>query len=326
MHLLLISITILMGAAVGWSIGANDAANSLSTAVGSKVLTLKQAIVLIAIFGFLGAFLQGSYVVKTIGKGIVPINELGGNLAVYLALVASFAACSWVVLATYWKMPISTSHSIVGAVAGAGLAIGAPIRWRVLLDIFICWIFTPVGAAVLGYIFYRLFKNLFYRLIPRRYIRITISALIITSGCYVAYTWGANDVANATGVIVGAGILPTYISIILGGLAIVLGIVTWGYKVIETIGTEITHLLPLMAFSAQLASAINVHIYTVFGIPVSTSHSIVGAIFGVGLVRGVRVLNIRIMREIIICWLATPFISGLISFLVLKGITIFIKV
>ena len=315
-----------MGAAVGWSIGANDAANSLSTAVGSKVLTLKQAIVLIAIFGFLGAFLQGSYVVKTIGKGIVPINELGGNLAVYLALVASFAACSWVVLATYWKMPISTSHSIVGAVAGAGLAIGAPIRWRVLLDIFICWIFTPVGAAVLGYIFYRLFKNLFYRLIPRRYIRITISALIITSGCYVAYTWGANDVANATGVIVGAGILPTYISIILGGLAIVLGIVTWGYKVIETIGTEITHLLPLMAFSAQLASAINVHIYTVFGIPVSTSHSIVGAIFGVGLVRGVRVLNIRIMREIIICWLATPFISGLISFLVLKGITIFIKV
>ncbi len=326
MYLLLISLTLLMGLAVGWSIGANDAANSLGTAVGSKVLTLRQAIVLIAIFGFLGAFLQGSYVAKTIGKGIVPMDKLDKNLALYLAMVAAFAAAAWVILATYWKMPISTSHSIVGAVAGAGLAIGAPVRWRVLLDIFICWIFTPIGSAILGYIFYRVFKNIFYRIIPRKYLRISMATLVIISGCYVAYSWGANDVANATGVIVGAGILTPTTSVILGGLAIALGIMTWGYKVIETIGSEITNLLPIMAFSAQLASAINVHIYTIFGIPVSTSHSIVGAIFGVGLVRGVRVLNIRIMREIIICWLATPFISGVISFLVLKGIMIFVKI
>jgi PiT family inorganic phosphate transporter len=325
MYLLLVGLTILMGIAVGWSIGANDAANSLGTAVGSRVLNLKQAIILIVIFGFLGAFLQGSYVTKTIGKGIVPIDKLDKDLALYLAMVSAFAACVWVVVATYWKMPISTSHSIVGAVAGAGLAIGAPVRWKMLLDIFICWIFTPVGAAVLGYIFYRVFKNIFYRFVPRKYLKVTFATLIILSGCYVAYSWGANDVANATGVIVGAGILTPHISVIIGGLAIVLGIITWGYKVIETIGSEITNLLPIMAFSAQLASAINVHIYTVFGIPVSTSHSIVGAIFGVGLVRGVRVLNLKIMREIIICWIATPFISGIISFLVLKIITLFLK-
>jgi PiT family inorganic phosphate transporter len=326
MYLLLISLTLLMGIGVGWSIGANDAANALGTAVGSKVLTLRQAIVLITLFGFLGAFLQGSYVTKTIGKGIVPMDQLGKNVAVYLAMVSAFAACAWVVLATYWKMPISTSHSIVGAVAGSGLALHTTVKWKVLIDIFICWIFTPIGAAILGYIFYRLFKNTLYRIFPRKYLRIGIAALIIVSGCYVAYTWGANDVANSVGVIVGAGILTPKMSVILGGLAIVLGIMTWGYKVIETIGSEITHLLPIMAFSAQLASAINVHIYTVFGIPVSTSHSIVGAIFGVGLVRGVRVLNIRIMREIIICWLATPFISGIISFLVLKGLMLFIKI
>ena len=325
MHLLLISIALLMAIGVGWSIGANDAANSLGTAVGSKVLNLRQAIILIAIFGFLGAFLQGGYVTKTIGKGIVPMDQLDKNLALYLALVASFAACAWVILATYWKMPISTSHSIVGAVAGAGLAIGAPVKWKVLGDIFLCWIFTPIGAAVLGYLFYRIFKNVFYRFIPRRYLRVTIAALIVLSGCYVAYSWGANDVANATGVIVGAGVLTARTSVALGGLAIMLGIMTWGYKVSETIGLEITHLLPIMAFSAQLASAINVHIYTVFGIPVSTSHSIVGAIFGVGLVRGARVLNIRIIREIIICWLATPFVTGVISFLVLKGIIVFVK-
>jgi PiT family inorganic phosphate transporter len=315
-----------MGIAVGWSIGANDAANSLGTAVGSRVLTLKRAIILIAIFGFLGALLQGSYVIKTIGKGIVPINQLDKNAALYLALVASFAACAWVVLATYWKMPISTSHSIVGAVAGAGLAIHAPVVWKKLFDIFICWILTPVGAAVLGYILYRLLKNIFYRIVPRNYLRPVFGTLVVVSGCYVAYTWGANDVANAVGVIAGAGIISVKTSIILGGAAIVLGIVTWGYKVIQTIGSEITNLLPIMAFAAQLASAINVHIYTVFGIPVSTSHSIVGAIFGVGLVRGMRVLNLRIMKEIIVCWIATPFISGLMSFLILKGVMLFVKI
>jgi PiT family inorganic phosphate transporter len=325
MYLLLIAITIFMGLAVGWSIGANDAANSLGTAVGSKVLTLKQAIILISVFGFLGATLQGAYVVKTIGKGIVPMDVIDKDLRVYLALVAAFGACAWVVLATYWKMPISTSHSIVGAVAGGGLALGAPVKWKVLFDIFICWICTPVGAAVLGYLFYRIFKNVFYRIIPREYLKPFFAMLIIASGCYVAYTWGANDVANATGVMVGAGILSPTASIILGGLAIVVGIMTWGYKVIETIGSEITNLLPIMAFSAQLASAINVHIYTIFGIPVSTSHSIVGAIFGVGLVRGMRVVNLRIMREIIVCWLATPFVSGAISFIVLKGILLFVK-
>lgn len=315
-----------MGVGVGWSIGANDAANSLGTAVGSRVLTLKQAIILICIFGFLGAFLQGSYVVKTIGKGIVPMDQLAANSAIYLAMVAAFGACAWVVLATYWKMPISTSHSIVGAVAGAGLAIHAPVRWKVLMDVFICWIFTPVGAAVLGYVFYRIFKNTLYRIIPRKYLKATLAILVIVSGCYVAYTWGANDVANSVGVMVGAGLLTQHMSVVLGGLAIILGIITWGYKVIETIGSEITNLLPIMAFSAQLASAINVHIYTVFGIPVSTSHSIVGAIFGVGLVRGARVLNLRIMREIVVCWIATPFISGLISFILLKGLVVFFRI
>jgi PiT family inorganic phosphate transporter len=324
--LLLVFLVLVMGVAVGWSIGANDAANSLGAAVGSKVLTLRQAIILIVIFGFLGAYFQGAYVTKTIGKGIVPLDQLDKQVAMYVAVVAAFAACVWVVLATYWKMPISTSHSIVGAVAGAGLAIGAPVKWKMLLDIFICWIFTPLGAAVFGYIFFIILQNLFYRFVPRRLIKPIVFFLIIASGCYVAFTWGANDVANATGVIAGVGVLTPKMSVIFGGLAIVLGIMTWGYKVIETVGSEITRLLPIMALSAQLASAVNVHIYTLFGIPVSTSHSIVGAICGVGLVRGMRVLNFRIMKDMILCWLATPFISGVISLIVFKGLKLFIKI
>lgn len=324
--LLLVALVLLMGLAVGWSIGANDAANSLGTAVGSKVLTLRQAIILIVIFGFLGAYLQGAYVTETIGKGIVPLDKLEKQAAMYVALVASFAACVWVVLATYWKMPISTSHSIVGAVAGAGLAVGAQVKWKMLLDIFVCWIFTPIGAAILGYIFFRVLQNLFYRFLPRKFIKQIVFFLVIASGCYVAYTWGANDVANSVGVISGVGVLTPKMSVIFGGLAIVFGIMTWGYKVIETIGSEITRLLPIMALSAQLASAVNVHLYTVFGIPVSTSHSIVGAICGVGLVRGMKVLNFRIMKDMILCWMATPFISGLISYIVLQIIRIFVKI
>jgi len=320
MSVLLIAFTVLMSIGVGWSIGANDAANSLGTAVGSRVITLRQGILLIVVFGFLGALLQGSYVTATIGKGIIPMDQLEQRLAVRVALVACFAAAAWVVLATFWKMPISTSHSIVGAVAGAGLAIGAPVRWKVLCDIFICWIFTPVGAAILGYAFFRILRIALPRIVPPRFYRFVVAGLIITSGCYVAYSWGANDVANSIGVISGAGIMSSRAALILGGLAIVLGIITWGYRVIETIGSEITHLLPVMAFAAQLASAINVHLYTVFGIPVSTSHSIVGAIFGVGLVKGLKVVNLRIMREIIFCWIATPFVSGLISFICLWGL------
>lgn len=314
-----------MGLGVGWSIGANDAANSLGTAVGSRVISLKQGIILIAVFGFLGALLQGGFVIKTIGKGIVPMEGWDRATRTYLAVVAAFSACAWVVLATYRKIPISTSHSIVGGVAGAGLAIGATVKWKILLDIFLCWILTPVGAGILGYVVYRIFKNLFYRLVPRKYSRMVMSALIVGSGCYVAFSWGANDVANAVGVIGGTGILSVRASLILGGVAIVLGIVTWGYRVIETVGSEIAHLLPAMAFSAQLASAINVHFYTLLGIPVSTSHSIVGAIFGIGLARGVRIVNLKVMREIVVSWLATPFISGLISFSGMKLISWLIK-
>jgi len=256
MYLLLVGFVLLMGAAIGWSIGANDAANSLGVAVGSKVLNLKQAIILIVVFGFLGAFLQGSYVTKTIGRGIVPLNELDKTLSLYIAVVSAFAACAWVVLATYWKMPISTSHSIVGAVAGAGLAVNAPVKWKVLQDIFVCWIFTPIGSAILGFFIYKALQNSLYRIIPRKYLRFTIATLIVLSGCYVAYTWGTNDVANAVGVISGTGVMSPKMCVVFGGLAIILGVMTWGYKVIETIGSEITRLLPIMALSAQLASSI----------------------------------------------------------------------
>lgn len=318
MHLFFIVASIVLSLGLGWSIGANDAANSLGTAVGARILSLRQTIVLIALCGFLGAVLQGGYVTRTVGKGVVDLDQLPGDQASAVAIVGTLGGCLWVLLATYLKMPVSTSHSIVGAVAGAGWAIGSPVKWKVLSHIFACWVVTPAGAALLGFLLYRLFQVTFYHLVSPDHARPILSLLVVLSGCYSAYSWGANDVANATGLLNGARILSGHVSLLLGGAAIVLGIITWGYKVIETIGARITHLLPLMAFSAQLASALNVHLYTLFGIPVSTSHSIVGAIFGVGLVRGLRMIDLRILREIFLCWIATPLVSGLISFVLLK--------
>jgi PiT family inorganic phosphate transporter len=318
MDLTVFAFAMLMGCAVGWSIGANDAANSLGTAVGARVLSLRQGIILISIFGLLGAMVEGEAVSRTIGKGIVNLSALPPLTAEWVALVAIFAACLWVVIATYLKMPISTSHSIVGAVAGAGLAIAAPVHWKVMRDIFLCWVLTPVGAAVISVVLYQILRVVFPRVVPERWSAKVLKLLIIVSGCYVAFSWGANDVANATGLLPETGMISARASIALGGLSIVLGVMTWGYKVIETIGSQITNLLPLMAFAAQLASAINVHVYTILGIPVSTSHSIVGAIVGVGLVRGTKVVNMRIMREIVTCWVATPFVSGILAFVLLK--------
>jgi len=238
-------------------------------------------------------------------------------------LAACFGAGIWVFAATYLRLPVSTSHSIVGAVAGAGLAMATPIIWRRLLDIFICWILTPVGAAVIAFLLYYPFRKLFYILLPRKARDPAIKILIYLTSIYLAFTWGANDVANVTGVMVGSGVFSVFWATVLGGIAIIFGVTTWGYKVIETVGFRITHMLPIMGFVAELASAVNVQVYTQLGIPVSTSHSMVGAVIGVGFARGIRAVNKRVIRDMTVAWSLTPFMSGFISFIIMKGILLF---
>src|SRR5690625_4335692 len=130
----------------------------------------------------------------------------------------------------------------------------------------------------------------------------------------MAFSWGANDVANATGVIVGAGLLEANWAAVLGGIGIAVGVATWGYKVMQTVGSGITALAPPMAFIAEFAAALNVQIYTLFGIPVSTTHAIVGAIIGVGLVHGRTALNAKTARDIMLAWAGTPIGAGILAF------------
>jgi PiT family inorganic phosphate transporter len=325
MSFFLVALTLLMGGYIGWAIGANDAANCVGADIGSGKMTVRQGIIITCVFSFLGAILLGSRVIKTIGKDIVPLDKLDPQAAIIVALAACFAAGTWVLVATIRGLPVSTSHSIVGAVGGAGLAMGAPVIWKKLLDIFICWVLTPIGAAVISYILYRPFRRLFYTIVPRKFNDVTITFFIFATSIYLAFTWGANDVANATGIITGARILNAGQAAVFGAIAIIIGIVTFGRKVIQTVGFGITRLAPLMAIVAETASGINVHLYTLFGIPVSTSHSIVGAVVGVGLVKGIRMVNKKMVGEIILAWSLTPLASGAIAFFAIKLIRLLIK-
>ncbi|KPK42548.1 MAG: hypothetical protein AMJ78_02050 [Omnitrophica WOR_2 bacterium SM23_29] len=325
MSIFLIALTLLLGGYIGLTIGANDAANCVGADIGSGKITVKQGIIITCIFSLLGALFLGSKVIKTVGKGIVPLDKLDPQIGLLVALAACFGAGTWVLVATFRGLPVSTSHSIVGAVAGAGLALGAPVIWKKLLDIFICWILTPLGAGVISYILYIPFRKFFYIIVPRKFNDIGITFFIFATSIYLAFTWGANDVANATGIITGAGIMNSKQAAVFGSVAIMIGIVTFGRKVIQTVGFGITRLAPLMAIVAEMASGINVHLYTMFGIPVSTSHSIVGAVVGVGLIKGIRMINKKLIGEIILAWSLTPLASGAISFLAIKLISLWVR-
>lgn len=308
-------LIVIAGIFVGWSLGANDAANAMGTAVGAKVRTIREAVIIVGVFSLLGALIFGHRVIKTIGNGIVPMDSLDPELSVLLALTAMLGAGTWLLLATYFKLPVSTTHSAVGAVAGAGLAAGnVPVEWSKLAEIFMAWILTPVGAALLAYVSY---QGLRFFVLQRYDVSDKVWAWPLTiSAMYMAFTWGANDVANATGLIVGAGMMSAPVAALVGGVAIVLGISTWGYRVMETVGTRITHLLAPMAFIAEVAAALNVHLYTILGLPVSTTHSIVGAIFGVGLVFGKKAIDTRTLRDIVLAWAGTPVAAGVASVII----------
>ncbi|MEE8638609.1 MAG: inorganic phosphate transporter [Candidatus Margulisiibacteriota bacterium] len=315
--LIVIAATIVACVFIGWSIGANDAANCVGANIGSGKVTLREGIIITSLFGFLGALLIGQNVIKTVGKGIVPLHAIDPKLAMLIALSACFGAGAWVILATVLRLPVSTSHSIVGAVAGAGLAVGAPVIWEKIGNIFISWVATPFGSALIAFIIYYPFRFIFYRVTPPLLRAFFQRWMLVLTSCYLAFTWGGNDVANATGVITGASLTTPLIAILIGAGAIVLGIVTMGYRVIETVGYKITRLLPLMSIAVAAASAANVHVYTHLGIPVSTSHSIVGAIVGVGLVTGKHVFNIRLARDIIFAWAITPFAAGFVALMIM---------
>ncbi|HDN75509.1 MAG TPA: inorganic phosphate transporter, partial [Acidilobales archaeon] len=198
--LLLIILGLALAFYIAWCIGSNDAANPTNTAVGSGALSITKAIVLFSIFAFLGALVQGWMVIKTFGRGISEIR------LVHDAVIASLSTALWITIASYKGLPISTTHSSVGSVLGIGLAYtilgyGISVNLQVLIKIIISWITSPLGAIALAAIFYILFKMLALKLTKAGIDVDRIFRLIlIFSLAYSAYSFGANDVGNATGV------------------------------------------------------------------------------------------------------------------------------
>ena len=301
---------LIAGAYVGWNIGANDAGNCVGTTVGSGLLSYRRAGFLVAGFALLGAVLQGGEVMRTVGKGMVT-SELP-SLAV---LTAMLSAGIFVTIATLLRVPVSTSQAIVGGVAGVGLAVGADLDTSVIVRIVEVWVVCPILVGILAIAIYTVSSRVLRRIAPNSIWQRIPHALLILSACYISFSLGANHVGTAMGPITNLdlGMHPAWLSV-LGGAALAVGVLTFGRRVTQTVGSGITPLDTISAFSAQIAAALAIHFFSILGIPVSTSQSIVGAVIGVGILHGIRTVRMRKISEIVVGWVATPTAAGLFSY------------
>ncbi|MCA6214327.1 inorganic phosphate transporter [Thermococcus bergensis] len=298
---------------IAWNIGANDSANAMGTAVGAGLLSFRQATLTIAIFVMLGAYLKGYKVMKTIGKGIIPPEYLTLNIAI----IALLAAGIWVTIATIKGLPVSTTQAIVGGVVGVGIAIRAPINWGTLIKIAGAWVCSPILAAIFALILFKFYGQVVNNIKSFGRIELLYKWLAVLGGSYMAFNFGVNEVANATGLLVGAGFFSPKAAGMFGAISLAIGSLTFSYAVMYTVGKKITSLGPLSAFSAQFGSAIAVSLANMFGLPVSSSQAIVGGVIGVGLATG-RKVGKKVVGEIVFGWVATPTISIVLALGIFK--------
>ncbi|MBN1785626.1 MAG: inorganic phosphate transporter [Candidatus Methanofastidiosa archaeon] len=402
-NLVIVIIALITGFYMAWTIGANDVANSMGTSVGSGALSLKQAILVAGIFEFGGAILVGSHVSATIKSGIIQPELLNTPEIYSIAMLACLiAAAGWVFVATYFSLPISTTHSIVGSVIGIGLLLSPRlVNFNIVGNIALSWLLSPLAGAAIAFIFFKIITRLifskrdslssllkigpylvffnifvismsiFYKGLVKlglafslfqsieisflvavsaglvsAYIFNTLSLkqpksdsekyrqiekifgyLQIMTACSVAFAHGANDVANAigplaavintlnSGAIDPSSTVPLYI-LIIGGIGIVAGIGTWGYRVIDTVGKKITEITPSRGFCAEIGTTITVLICSKMGLPISTTQVLVGAVMGVGFARGIAAIDFSIIRKIITSWVMTLPVAAFSSILI----------
>ena len=393
-----VTIYIILAGALGlfmaWGIGANDVANAMGTAIGSKVLTIKQAVIIAGIFEFAGAFLAGGQVTSTIRKGIIDSGVVAQSpeLIIFGMLAALTAAGLWLLIASNNGWPVSTTHTIVGAIVGFAIVGLGPdaVKWGKVGNIVASWVVSPLLSGALAFFLFRsvqklilntdnpianaqkyvpayifatgfmialvtLFKGLKHigleltdgqnymiavvvgliiMVIGKYYIsRIKIdpsddkdfhfanvekifAVLMVVTACAIAFAHGSNDVANAVGpmaaiisiasegAVAQESATPAWV-LLVGGIGIVLGLAMYGRKVIETVGQKITELTPSRGFACLLAASTTVVIASGTGLPISTTHTLVGAVLGVGFARGIGALNLGVVGNIFMSWIIT---------------------
>jgi PiT family inorganic phosphate transporter len=304
--------TILSGIFLGWSLGANDSSNIFGTGVATGTVRYRTAILLTAFFVIVGAILEGPKCMRTVGElsSVLPKE----------AFACALAAAVTMTLLTILAVPASASQAIVGAILGAGLISGTADFTR-LYRIVVCWVFTPIAGILISYSLYRIL----YYLLQRSAVGITArnriySIGILVTGSYGAYCLGSNNVANVTGVYVGAGILTSETAALIGGLSIAFGVLTYSRRVMMTIGKGIVSLDPFSALVAVLGGALTLHIFTQIGVPVSSSQAVVGAVVGIGLVGDVRTVQFRMLMKIAGGWMMTPIMAGILAYVPIRWI------
>ncbi len=298
------------GIFLGWSLGANDAANVFGTAVSSRMVKYSTAVLLASVFIILGAFLEGRNGINTLST--LTYQDL------HTAFISCLSAAITVTLMTSLRLPVSTSQAVVGAIIGIGLY-HHNTHFPGLTKVIICWVGTPIGAIIISIILYIILSGIL------NHFNLTLFQLdyilrigLILGGLYGAYALGANNVANVVGVFYNTLKLSVPGLSLIGGISIALGSLTFSKNVMYTVGKK---LVPLSAFSSLIAilgSASTVYIYAKIGVPVSTSQAIIGAVIGMGLIKGVRTIHFKTLFLIISGWIFTPLLAGLLSYLILK--------
>ena len=408
-HEIFFWLAVCAGGLMAWGIGANDVSNAMGTSIGSKAITLGQAIVIAGIFEFLGALIAGSQVTHTIRQKIISPDIFAHDPDIFILgmLSALFAAAAWLLAASIRGWPVSTTHTIVGAIIGFGISeagFGA-IEWEFVLSIIFSWVLSPFLGGVIAYLTFISTQNLIFlrsdpilqakKWIPT-YILVTgfivsvislsrldnigiplniqqtmalaaaislilygityigvghmnieskgkrrlqymnvekiFAILMVFTACAMAFAHGSNDVANAIGPVAAiisaldqnnpslaehTAYVPLWI-LLLGGCGIVVGLATYGHKVIATVGSKITQLTPSRGFAATIATAMVVTLASSSGLPISTTHTLVGAIFGVGIAKGIEALNLQVIKAILMSWIITLPIGAVLCILFLK--------
>lgn len=297
--------------------GFNDSANSVATVIGTRVLKPLQAVALSACANFVGPFIFGVAVATTIAKGIVNPDDI----TVYMIIGGLAGAISWSTLCTYFGLPISNSHSLIGGIMGAGIA-GLGFEQLVyggLTKVFAGIIIAPTGGIIFGFLLTGLIITIFARYKPA-IVNKTFGRLQIISSAWFALTHGANDGQKTMGIIVlilfSAELIPELEMplwvIFAAATAMGLGTFFGGYKVIKTLGVRVTRLRPYQGFAAETGGGLMLAIFSTFGIPASTTHAITGNIMGAGAARRKRSVRWGVGRQIVFAWLITiPGAAGL---------------
>ena len=298
-------ISLLGGIFLGWSLGANDAANVFGSAVSSRMVKFWTAAFLAASFVLLGAVLEGQAGIATL-KGLTCFSN-------HQAVIASIAAACTVTVMTLFGLPVSTSQAVVGAILGVGI-LNRQLNVVGLGKVVVCWVGTPVGGIIIGIIVYRLLAIIANRMNPNLFqADMFLKLSLIAAGSYGSYALGANNVANVTAVFVGAGMLNTLAAAIIGGISIGMGILTFSRRVMETVGNKLVRLDPFSALVVLLAQAFTVHIYARVGVPVSTSQAVIGAVIGVGIIKGINTIQRRTLVNITLAWGITPLVASIFA-------------